>query len=479
MGVFLLLSAFSSFLWQLHYFFGSRSSTRRPFGSFTFLSSPSKTCPQNQFTSAQPRQPKAEIVVSLEVPHLVIRSNSGIRGLLDYNESEILGRSIKILLGPQTDSIVIHSSIKSSSFLKSTVAHVVLYGKMGQCRNVIVSCSPFHDEGGSLTGCLMLLENSEAVTLKQALEGSSCAKALISAEYPHMVQMVNDEFTCEFGFTQSQVMGRSLRTIHGPRTDSEVWRTLLQTATTGRISRATMYQCSSSCSESLHRLTCVPVAEADGAISNLLIFFESANESTAAVTNLEPASYASGRNAAASARFDFGAHLHALRECAAAAPPPPPAASVPSPSFSPSLLDFGRFSPLPPLDARASGAGGGAPRRRTEFDLSELGRSDTSAGHFSPGPFRCGPADPAGEPPESGRLGSGHPSHGVRVSRSLSISLSLSLSFSPSLSAVLNSDEPPPRLGGRGPSSRLLITSLAGDVMIGGVLWARTRPPRM
>eukprot|EP00291_Cryptomonas_curvata_P027499 CAMPEP_0172211582 /NCGR_PEP_ID=MMETSP1050-20130122/36485_1 /TAXON_ID=233186 /ORGANISM="Cryptomonas curvata, Strain CCAP979/52" /LENGTH=487 /DNA_ID=CAMNT_0012892055 /DNA_START=100 /DNA_END=1559 /DNA_ORIENTATION=+ len=323
-------------------------------------------------------QIKAEIVVSLEAPHLVVRANEEIRGLLDYSEAEILGRSIKILLGPQTDSIVIHSSIKSASFSKSSIAHVVLYGKIGQCRNVIVSCSPFLDEGGGLSGCLMLLESSEAIKITQALENNSFAKALISAEYPHMVQMVNDEFTYLFGFTPSQVMGRSLRTIHGPRTDSEVWRELLQTASIGRISKGIMYNCSSSCHETQNLVTCVPVTEADGAISNILVFFSPGPppaDHPAPAPLPEAHAFAIGRNAAASARFDYD-HAHAPRRdaaCAAAA-----GSGFPS---SASLLEFSRFSPTPhqqlhrlsfsdafPNDPAAAAAA--APRRRTAGDLS-------------------------------------------------------------------------------------------------------------
>ena len=97
----------------------------------------------------------------------------------------------------------------------------------------MLTCSPHLSSSGGLPGCLVELEESAAITMSVALQESSSAKALVSAQHPHMVQMVNEAFTSMLGLTEAQVIGRSLQATHGPCTDAAVYRSMMQTASIG------------------------------------------------------------------------------------------------------------------------------------------------------------------------------------------------------------------------------------------------------
>ena len=217
----------------------------------------------------------AKVVVSLDAPHQILMSDSSFTNLLQYNAEEIMGRSVKFLFGPKTDSIKIHSAIKSASFSKETTIHVVLYSRFGEPRNIVFTCSPFKGYSGDLQGCLIVFENSGTISLQEALQDSPSAKALISAQQPYMVQMTNESFASIFGFSQSQVLGRSLRSIHGPRTDSNLFCSMIRDACSGRISRGNLCVCTSACIEFIASIIVIPVVEAQSdCISNLLVLLD-------------------------------------------------------------------------------------------------------------------------------------------------------------------------------------------------------------
>jgi PAS domain S-box-containing protein len=172
---------------------------------------------------------RAGIIVSLESPHIIMTSDLSLVDLLGYTAAEAVGRSIKLLLGPMTDSVAMHAAIKNASFDKSNTTHAVLYERSGQCRDMLVTCSPHRDPWGVLRGCAMMLEELSG----RVSSPSTTAMAIISAQPPHAVLTVNEAFSSIFGLCAAQVVGRTLRSVHGPRTDPARWHAMVRSACAG------------------------------------------------------------------------------------------------------------------------------------------------------------------------------------------------------------------------------------------------------
>ena len=236
-----------------------------------------------------------KIVVALTSPYQVIMSDSRFHDLLQFSADEMIGRSLNICMGPLTNSAKIDAAIRSSSSGKAATIHVVLYSRHGEARNIVISCSPFLGHAGEQHGCLLELESSEARTIHEAMEESASGKALISAEQPCIVQMINDAFTSMFGFTNTQMVGRSLRIIQGPRADASQFNRLVEWASTGRASSGKLWLSSSSCFEFHATVSIVPIVDAQSdCISNLMVLFDCPDASSEGEIRIEPSGSGGG-----------------------------------------------------------------------------------------------------------------------------------------------------------------------------------------
>ena len=207
------------------------------------------------------------ILVSLDAPHIVLTCGPQLAGLLGYTAEEIVGRSIKILHGPRTETSKISSAIKRSSLNQTTAIQSILYGRSGLGKTLSVTCTPHYDAWGVLRGCAMDMlvpespDNAQARMECLTVENNNdFAKVLISAQHPHIVIMANQAFTDFFGFFESQVVGRSLRIIHSPSTDVGRWNALIRSACAGLPSCAGLVLSSSACQQFPVEVTASPTS---------------------------------------------------------------------------------------------------------------------------------------------------------------------------------------------------------------------------
>ena len=106
---------------------------------------------------------KGCLVIGLEAPHRISRCDSGLFDLLNYTADEVVGRSLRFLCGPETNATRIRQALKDAGVLTPSDIHVKLYDREGQGRNMCASFSPFFEDSGNLAGCLVTLENSQAI----------------------------------------------------------------------------------------------------------------------------------------------------------------------------------------------------------------------------------------------------------------------------------------------------------------------------
>ena len=214
-------------------------------------------------------------MVALNSPHQIIMSDSRFHELLQCSANEMIGRSLHFCMGPLTDFAKIDAAIQNSCQGISATIHVVLYNRHGETRNTVISCSPFLGHAEEQIGCIMDIENSAAITIPKAISESSYAKALISAQQPCMVQLINDAFTSVFGFTSAQMVGRSLRNIQGPRADVGHFDAMTKWASTGRASSGKLWLSSSACFEFHATISILPIVDTQSdCISNLMVLFD-------------------------------------------------------------------------------------------------------------------------------------------------------------------------------------------------------------
>ena len=125
---------------------------------------------------------------------------------------------------------------------------------------------------------MITIENSEAILLKDAFAtNDNCAMVLIGADNPYQIEQANQYFSTMFGFGLSEVIGKTMDLIKGPRTDILGWCTLFQTALEGKAIRGTLNLMTGLRAEIEAILSCIPVVEFPNAkIKHVLVRFEAA-----------------------------------------------------------------------------------------------------------------------------------------------------------------------------------------------------------
>ena len=195
---------------------------------------------------------------------------------------------MKILCGPGTNSTLIRNAMKDASCNAKRQIHVMLYDREGQSRNLVCVFSPFYNHDKQVSGCLVELEHSEVVSIPQALENSPIPKALLSAQPPHAIQLINEAFASRFNLTPELVSGHPIAFVFAdlPSTATSALEPILDQARGGRVAHGALHSSSTGLA-----VTCVPVAGMDdGSVSYLLLLLSAATKppppaiSTASVT---------------------------------------------------------------------------------------------------------------------------------------------------------------------------------------------------
>ena len=213
------------------------------------------------------------MVVSIHAPHHVLATEDGIQQMLGFHTSEIVGQSILKLLGQKSDSTMFQSAIQSTANLESTKTQFTIYCRDGSDRKMMMATAPFYKDG-ALIGCHLTFRASSAITLQEAFEESNCPHTLVSAKIPHVISMINEEFSRKFGCSRSQALGQALGLIQG--SDTGGWISLMRAACDGQVSRSRV--CTRSARSTpdcgIDDVVCVPVVEApNGKVRHVLVMF--------------------------------------------------------------------------------------------------------------------------------------------------------------------------------------------------------------
>ncbi len=211
-----------------------------------------------------------KMFVSMEFPHRIIAVDGN--SLLGYSPQYLVGQSIQVLEGHHTDSAMFHNAIIAAVINGPREFQIALYDIGGRCKNLDISCIPQYGCSGSCSCCQIILGISDAMLLSSVFEQTSCAWALVSAEWPHFVEIVNNLFNTQFGLSEYEIIGQNLHRIKPTRTESTPWRTSLTAASEGRRSHHQVTVCLSSGDEAQIELMCIPVVrEPNATVEHVLV----------------------------------------------------------------------------------------------------------------------------------------------------------------------------------------------------------------
>jgi PAS domain-containing protein len=100
-----------------------------------------------------PTSSKVRAVVALRSPHSILFVSDPFVKWLGYTPQELVGRSLRVLSGPKTDTFALHAAIKNAALLNFECIETIVYSSSGVSHHVLVSCIPFMDMDGALLGC--------------------------------------------------------------------------------------------------------------------------------------------------------------------------------------------------------------------------------------------------------------------------------------------------------------------------------------
>jgi hypothetical protein len=216
-----------------------------------------------------------KMVVSIEPPYQILATETGVDEILLHSAEDLRRQTIDVFEGPRTDRSLFRIAIQKTAVRESSKYQLILYDRYGQSHNNSVTFSPYHDATGTKLACMMAIEESDPILLQDVFKDNVYAQALVSAEAPYHLQMINDEFSSIFRFAREDISGQTMNIIQSHKTDILRWCTLFQTACEGQAVTGTLVLASRWQVDVRALLTFAPVVDAPNSkVTYVLIRFE-------------------------------------------------------------------------------------------------------------------------------------------------------------------------------------------------------------
>jgi hypothetical protein len=151
----------------------------------------------------------SRLLVSTVAPHLILAVETSLPHLLGYAPHELVGKDFRILQGTETDTELLgFFFLENASMMHSRIS---LYERYGRPAMMEVSCEPLFSTSANRRCILVSLTASDIMTPGEALGESTVPCVLLSAEWPHRVEMANQRFAEMFGVAVQDIVNKSYR----------------------------------------------------------------------------------------------------------------------------------------------------------------------------------------------------------------------------------------------------------------------------
>lgn len=186
------------------------------------------------------------------------------------------GRTINLILGPNTNSKVLNSVIETVQHGKQAQAQLVLYSRA--CAGALFNLRAQPSSTGERM--VLTLSRCDAAPFAEAAHEDGVVKVLLEAKKPFKVAHVSLAFAEAYCFSPEQITNRTLSMIHGPCTDLQTWNEMLVGALSGAAQAGCIqtYTRYGTEAEGLTHVRVTPVMGAGG-VGHLVVVFSSARHS--------------------------------------------------------------------------------------------------------------------------------------------------------------------------------------------------------
>mmetsp|Transcript_32096 Transcript_32096/g.72101 ORF Transcript_32096/g.72101 Transcript_32096/m.72101 type:complete len:291 (-) Transcript_32096:20-892(-) len=209
--------------------------------------------------------------VEVDPPFKVLDASPTVIEMFGFNEQEIVGRNLRMLQGPLTNTAELTRAIQGCSNGESVQRMVVLYNKEGEERVVSVGFRLEEVPNSDKKKCVALIEHGDWVPKKIADAEDGRSKVVVSSEKPYSIASMSSKFRVLFGgLEEDKIVGRSLSVLFGPRTDMQKLDRSMQAAKSARTQNLSLLACTRDAQELLVDLIIYPVL-VNGVISHFML----------------------------------------------------------------------------------------------------------------------------------------------------------------------------------------------------------------
>lgn len=190
---------------------------------------------------ASPGEAGVHVYVGMTKPTKIAIVTPEWLDLFGLEAKACLGRTLNVLVGPETDIGKISNVIELVRNGWSSTVRIVLYTSRGDKGLYAVSGKQERSVHGENHLCRLSMIRSDAVPYKLAAADNGECKLLVEALKPFKIVTCSPLFEQKFGITQREALNRSLHIIQGPDTDFIKWNALFDAALAGRSQQSVMH----------------------------------------------------------------------------------------------------------------------------------------------------------------------------------------------------------------------------------------------
>ena len=146
----------------------------------------------------------SSLLVSSDVPHLILAVETSLQHLLGYAPHELVGKDFRILQGPETDTERLTSSMDHAN---ATQNQFILYERHGLAVPMDVSCEPYFSMSQNKVCTLMGLAATE-LNSRQFCHawGDAAFPHALAAECPNRIEVTNQQSSEVVGVAEQHVV---------------------------------------------------------------------------------------------------------------------------------------------------------------------------------------------------------------------------------------------------------------------------------
>eukprot|EP00960_Hanusia_phi_P053536 762139-Hanusia_phi.AAC.1 len=214
---------------------------------------------------------KSSLVIDSAMPYKILAASESWLEMFGFDsESNVLRRSLNLLQGPGTNSVMLNAFLSSCTLKVQQHGHFQLYTSNGAPVMVTVSARRcVAHQGEALV--LEFGESAAKLPLEIEMECNERPLVLVEATVPFRMSQLNEPFVKLTGLSKPQMTGRALCMVQGPNTNSQELADMIKEAAKGteQEGKTDLYNSVGAQISSTVRL--LPVAAADGSISHVLL----------------------------------------------------------------------------------------------------------------------------------------------------------------------------------------------------------------